>query len=204
MKKNSVIILLFLLVGKGTLQAQSNLQPLIERIVLLQVYMGYVKKGYEIARGGWQTVKDITNGEFNLHNSFFQSLKTVSPEVRNYVKVGEIITMQLNMVDIYKKAYRYAAKCDQFTAEELLYLFGIYQRLMEETAKDIDLLALIVTNSKTEMKDDERIDWIDKLYDAVKDKSLFLASLNMDIRTLADSRAQEKSETNRVKKFIQQ
>jgi hypothetical protein len=40
-----------------------NLQPLIESIVLLELYLGYVKKGYDIASKGLHTIKDIKNGE---------------------------------------------------------------------------------------------------------------------------------------------
>jgi hypothetical protein len=38
----------------------------------LQGYIGFAKKGYDIATNGIHTVRDIKNGEFGLHSALSQ------------------------------------------------------------------------------------------------------------------------------------
>ena len=51
-------------------QTQTQKHYLVEQIAALQVYLGYVKKGYDIASKGIHTISDIKNGEFNLYGTF--------------------------------------------------------------------------------------------------------------------------------------
>ena len=56
----------------------------------------------EIARDGLTTIHEIKNGEFNLHNLFFSSLKTVNPEVAKYSRIAVIIADQVSIIGEFK------------------------------------------------------------------------------------------------------
>src|SRR5687767_6220341 len=77
-------------------QADTQKKYLLEQIAALKVYSGYLKQGYNIASTGLKTVKDITGGEFNLHSSFINSLKTVNPAIKKDLRIAEIISLQLS------------------------------------------------------------------------------------------------------------
>jgi hypothetical protein len=91
--KKFVIVLSFVIGAWGSTQAQgvstffsqseTRLKYYAEQIATLQGYIADAEKGYKIVESGLQTVDQIKNGEFNLHNAFYTALKTVSPTVKN-------------------------------------------------------------------------------------------------------------------------
>ncbi|RYD59158.1 MAG: hypothetical protein EOP56_02705 [Sphingobacteriales bacterium] len=56
---------------------------MLQQIALYQVYLGYVKKGYDISQKGLGLWGDIRKGDLNLHTDYFKSLDSVNPSVRN-------------------------------------------------------------------------------------------------------------------------
>ena len=57
-------------------QKETQKKYLLEQIAALNVYLGYVKEGYSIARDGLRIINDIKQGDFKLHDDKFQSLQT--------------------------------------------------------------------------------------------------------------------------------
>ncbi len=49
-------------------QKKTQKKYLAKQIVLLRLYLGYLKKGYEIADKGLTTIHNIKNGDFNPKN----------------------------------------------------------------------------------------------------------------------------------------
>lgn len=210
-------ILLFLLLfasAAGTLQAQTfaewfqqkktQKKYLLQQIAALQVYIGYAQKGYNIAKDGLNTIGDFTRGEFNLHTDYFNSLKSVNPEVKRYAKIADIIALQIKIVQNYNRTYRQLNSSDAFSGDELAYISRVFGRLLDDCDKTLDELITITTDSKLEMKDDERIKRIDKLYLDMQDKFTFSQSFSNDAKSLAASRIKDKTDvqTSRVLRGI--
>jgi hypothetical protein len=201
--KALLITMMMLVVSTTSLSAQNKFKPLIERIALLQVYLEYLQKGYSIAKNGWEAVRKITKGEFDLHGDYFNSLEAVNPEIKKYARIGSIISIQLRMIKAYKEAYRYAKDCEQFTPDEVDYLSRVFENLLTEAAKDIELLTVVITSNKVKMEDKERVIWIDKIHDYMKDKEKFLYSFNAEMYGLARSRSGEKRDVKMLQKIYQ-
>lgn len=208
--KKIVLALLVCVSAAGNLKAQTfaewfqqkktQKKYLVQQIAALQVYIGYAKKGYKIAKEGLNTIGGFTRGEFNLHTDYFNSLKSVNPEVRRYVKVAEIIALQVKIIQNYNRTYRQLNSSDAFSGDELAYIGRVYSRLLDDCDKTLDELITITTDGKLEMKDDERIERIDKLYLDMQDKFTFSQSFSNDAKSLAASRLKDKSDvqTSRV------
>ncbi len=181
-------------------QKQTQKKYLLQQIAALQVYIGYAKKGYKIAKEGLTTIGGFTRGEFNLHTDYFNSLKSVNPEIRRYAKVADIITLQIKIVQNYNRTSRQIKSSDAFSNDEQAYVSRVFGRLLDDCDKTLDELITITTNSKLEMKDNERIDRIDKLYLDMQDKFTFSQSFSNDAKSLAASRLKEKTDvqTSRV------
>lgn len=209
MKRMSLLLLLFVLV-ENNLQAQTfaewfqqketQKKYLLQQIAALQVYIGYAKKGYKIAKEGLNTISGFTKGEFNLHTDYLNSLKTVNPEIKRYAKVADIIALQIKIIQNYNRTHRRLNSSDVFSDDELAYIDRVFSRLLDDCAKTIDELITITTDGKLEMKDDERMKRIDRLYLAMQDKYTFSQSFSNDAKSLAASRIKEKADiqTSRV------
>ncbi|MEJ7737007.1 MAG: hypothetical protein WKF97_06235 [Chitinophagaceae bacterium] len=185
----SIIILAFIILISLVVKAQKK--ALIQQIVALQVHIGYLQKGYSIAKKGLNLISDIKNGELNLHTDYFNSLKTVNPRIRNYSKVGDCIIIQVKILNEYKKAYGQLQESKAFNTDELSYMSKVFKRLLDDCTGPIDELIAITTSNKLEMKDDERLKRIDALYSDIQAKYSFVKSYANEVKILAVLRLRE-------------
>lgn len=175
-------------------QSSTQKKYLLQQIAALQVYIGYVQKGYSIAKQGLNTISDIKNGEFNLHKDYFNSLKSVNPTIKNYSKVADIIALQVNIIKVYKEAAKQVKQSRSFNAKEINYINGVFERLLDDCTKTIDALTTVTISGELEMKDDERLKRIDDLYTDMQEKYTFVKSFSNEAKMLAASRIREQIE----------
>ena len=180
-------------------QKATQKKYLLQQIAALQVYIGYAKKGYSIVTGGINTIRNIKNGDLNLHRDFFNSLKNVNPAIRRYAKVADIIAYQVKIIKQTKGTLQQIRETKQFTETELDYCKQVFDNLLDECMNRVEELILVTTSGKLEMKDDERLKRIDRLYADVQDKYSFTCSFGEDMGILAVQRLGEQMEINRSK-----
>ncbi|MDR6845571.1 hypothetical protein [Flavobacterium granuli] len=188
-----IIVLLFIAnLLTGELQAQGKQQKmLLLQIAALKVYIEYGQRGYAVVKKGLNFIGDVKKGEVNLHADYFTSLKKVNPEIKNYVRVGEIIALQIKIFKTYKKTLKELQNDDLFHGDELDYIERSFDRLLENCNTTLNELLEVTTDAKLEMKDDQRLEHIDTLYKTMMDDYSFCQSFCKDVRILSLSRTKE-------------
>ena len=101
----------------------------------------------------------------------------------------------------YKNAYRRFRQDGNFRPEEIKYLGSVYANLFNQSLKNLDALATILTNGDLRMSDDERLQAIDTIFGSMQDKLLFLRHFNNNTTILAIQRAREKKDAGTVQKI---
>ncbi|MET4141676.1 hypothetical protein [Pedobacter sp. UYP1] len=177
-------------------QKKTQKRYLLEQIAALQVYIGYAKKGYDIASSGLQTVRDITGGEFNLHSAFINSLKLVSPAVRKNYKVVEIIDYQIRI----SKAFASVKYNELLSIPNQSYVSDVQAQVILDCGNDLEELLLIITSGKIKMRDEERLKRLDKLYDSMIDKYAFTMDFVGQIGTLIRQSEQQQLWINQLRR----
>lgn len=177
-------------------QKKKQKEYLLKQIAGLQVYIGFAKKGYNIATSGIHTVRDIKNGEFGLHSAFFSSLKAVSPFIRNNSKVAEIIEMQLAI----SKSFNGIKSNDLLSDGDREYIGSVRAKVLDECLTDLEELLLVITSGKVEMTDDERIERLDQVYAGMKDKSAFTQSFTGEVSLFIGQKESEQLSINQIRK----
>lgn len=175
-------------------QKKTQKKYLVQQIAALQVYIGYAKKGYKIAQEGLTTIGGFTRGELDLHTDFFNALSTVHPEIRQSPMATAIVSLQRQIVREYNKTYPALRKSKAFTDDEMDYMEGVYKRLLEDCDRNLDELKDLVTDDKLQMKDDERLGRIERLYLDMQDKYTFEKSFGNEAIVLAAARKQEQKD----------
>lgn len=175
----------------------------IEKLTQFKKILSDMKKGYEILSGGYKAVKDLSQGNFSLHKTFLDALMQVSPVVKNYKRVGDIVNCQLLLMKESKIALNRFVKNNSFTAQEINYFEKTYSNLTKESLRNLDELTTIVTADKLRMSDDERLEAIDKIYLDMQEKVLFLRNFNSSSNVLALQRAKEKSDVSALRDSYQ-
>ena len=98
MKKIALLIAVVLISSQAFSQAQEAQQLLLnwEKLTQLKKILNDMYAGYKIVYKGYTTIKDISEGNFNLHKDFLDGLLQVSPTVRKYKRVSDIIKSSKN------------------------------------------------------------------------------------------------------------
>ncbi len=182
-----------------TQQKKIQKKYLLQQIAALQIYIGYVKKGYDVANKGLTTIRNIKDGDLNMHREFLGSFSQVNPKIKKYVRVADIIAYQVRIMKETSKTLKGIREAGQFTTEEIDYCKIVFDNLLDECLKNIDELFLIITSGELEMKDDERIKRIDLLHADMQSKYAFSSSFSEDMGLLSVQRLGEQIEINRSK-----
>ncbi|OXA78691.1 hypothetical protein SAMN05444397_109131 [Flavobacterium aquidurense] len=196
MKKLVILILIvFLVFVPKKANAQSaEIQQLIlniEKLSQFKKILSDMKKGYELLSRGYKAVKDMSEGNFNLHKTFLDALMQVSPVVKNYKRVVDIVNFQMLLVRESKNGLNRFVKSDSFSSQEIKYFEKVYGNLLSQSLRNLDELTMVITADKLRMSDDERLQAIDEIYLQMQDKLLFLRDFNKSSSILVLQRAKE-------------
>ncbi len=172
-----------------------NLEKLNQfREVLQKMY-----EGYRVLVTGYNKVKQVTSGNFQLHDVFLDALFMISPEVKKYRRIADIIEYQVRIAQEYKSAYKRFVNSDVFSPGELEYIMDVYEKLVEGNLQSLDELLLIVTARKLRMNDEQRLAAIDRVFEDVQNKYQFLRQFNTQQSAVGIAKIKEKSELQTLK-----
>jgi hypothetical protein len=206
--KTAMIAALYFTLSLSTrVQAQSQeaVQLILnyEKLQQLEEILDNMYKGYKILTKGYNTIRDIAEGNFNLHQVFLDGLFAVSPAVRNYKRIPNIIQYQQHLVKEYKRAFNRFKNDPNLTLSEIRYLENVYSSLFKQSLRNLDELLMIVTAAKLRMNDDERLQAIDRIYLDMENKLVFLKVFNSSTQMLAMQRAKESHDVETLQKLYE-
>ncbi|MDB5014296.1 MAG: hypothetical protein JWQ25_2498 [Daejeonella sp.] len=189
-------VLIFLLLLSGSVKAQTwdeffkqkktQRKYLIQQLAALKMYAGYLKKGYDMTNNGINTIKGFTKGEFDLHEDYFNSFKSINPAIVSKKRIMEIIAFQLAIQRNFV-----SAKHAEFQQEsDGLYIVEVKRHVLAECDTDMDALLKIISSERFELKDDERLKRLEQIHQRMKDKCQFSLSFLNQVKMLAVERVQ--------------
>ena len=198
------IMITLLMIPVKSMGQSAEIQQLIlniEKLSQFKKILSDMKKGYELLSGGYKTVKDMTEGNFSLHKTFLDALMQVSPAVKNYKRVAEIVEYQISIVKESRNGLNRFIKSGNFSGQEINYFEKVYGNLLNQSLRNLDELTMVITADKLRMSDDERLKAVDDIYEQMQDKLLFLRNFNTTSNVLALQRSKEKNDVYVSKSF---
>ncbi|MET3606906.1 hypothetical protein ABIC74_000748 [Mucilaginibacter rubeus] len=171
----------------------------IEKLTQFKAILSDMQTGYTILTQGYGAVKDISEGNFNLHSAFLNGLMAVSPGIRKYGRISDIIANQARIVSEYKKSWKQANAGGRFNAHELAYVNSVYQHLLNESVANLGDLTNIITANNLRMSDGERLTAIDNIYADTQRKLVFLRHFNNQVAILSVQRQKAANEIQTFK-----
>jgi hypothetical protein len=198
-----ILLSLFLLSSKSFSQTQAIQQLLldVEKLTQLKSILTELKEGYQIVSNGYTNIKNISEGNFNLHDIFLESLLEVSPAVKNYGRIKDIIDAQLTLVKEYKNALKQFKESGEFSIDDINYLEKVYANLFNHSLDNLQTMIMVITAGKLRMSDDERINSIDAAWKEVSQELTFLRHFNNEARILCLQRAKDKNDFSTMKQL---
>ena len=204
---NKYVLMLFIMCISVNVNAQSQeaVQLLLnyEKLQQLEDILDNMYKGYKILTTGYGRIKDISEGNYNLHQIFLDGLFAVNPSVARYKRIPDIIRYQSMLIDEYKRAFNRFKSDTNLNPQEVKYLERVYSYLVKQSLRNLEELTMIVTAKKLRMSDDERIQGIDRIYVDMESKLSFLRYFNSSTQVLIAQRARDKREVKSIQKLFE-
>ena len=203
MRQISFIAIMLCVLIRASAQTTEAAQLILnyEKLKQLEEILDNMYKGYKILTKGYNRVKDIAEGNFNLHQVFLDGLFAVNPSVAKYQRIPDIIRYQSMLIKEYKRAFNRFKSDPNLTPDEIKYLERVYSYLVKQSLRNLEELTMIITANKLRMSDDERIQSIDRIYFDIENKLSFLRYFNNSTQVLVVQRAKESSEVGAMKKL---
>ena len=204
MKKILIILAILISAKPAFCQAQEAKKLLldVEKLAQFKQILSDLKKGYEILSTGYENIKNISKGNFNLHQTFLDGLLQVSPVVQKYERITDIINYQVRIIKVGKSAYSQFKGDKNFTVNEIDYMGKVYSHLFNESVKNVSDLITVVTAGKLRMSDDERLKAIDHIWNEVQDQYAFLRDFNSSTSMLSQARQKEQEDVDVTRKLM--
>lgn len=202
--KKLLIILSFSCISHASFSQEQEIQQLLlnwEKLTQFKKILQNMYDGWKVIDKGYTMIKDISSGNFSLHKTFLDALMEVSPAVKKYKRVTDIINYQALIVKRYKEAFNRFKEDKVFTAKEIDYISKVYSNLFKESVKSLDELFMVITAGELRMTDDERLQAIDRIHARIEDQFAFLTNFNNSTSYLALQRKSEQTEINMSKKI---
>lgn len=204
--RRSMVLAVMLTVAVPLCSRAQSVADCIEQLVLdyqklasLKNVLSQMYNGYTILTKGYGAVKSVAQGNFSLHEAFLDGLFIVSPAVRRYPRVTDIINDQAALVGEYKQAYGGFRSDRHFSPDELAYMMTLYDNLVRASLKNIDELSMVVTDNKLRMSDAERLTAIDRLYLDSHNQLSYLRKFNDQATRISGQRAKAEADQQDVK-----
>lgn len=144
-------------------------------------------------------ITDWVRKQRDLYKQYYEELRKVRSVITYYFRVKQIADKQVLIVEQYQKAWSLFSNDKHFTATELLYMQQVYAGILAESAKNVDLLTLVVKSFALQMTDVARLEIIDQAARQVDKVFDELESFNHENRLLSLSRAHSEQDAKWVK-----
>jgi len=207
MKKVWIGLIFMLLASGTTIKARAQAQELeelvldIQKLATLKSILNEMYEGYKILTTGYNAVKDISQGNFSLHKLFLDRLLSVSPLVKQYSRVIDIIKTQQTIVTEYKTALAHFNGLHLFSSADMNYLQNVYNNVFNRSLQNLDELLMVITDNQIRANDAERLAAIDRIYTGMEDKLEFLRHFNNNAGLLATQRQKALEENQTLQRL---
>ena len=169
-----------------------------QKLASLKSILSQMYSGYRVLSKGYDAVEDVSQGDFSLQKTFLDGLLLVSPAVRKYPRVADIISDQAALLSEYKSAAGRFRQGGRFNPGELGYMMAVYNNLVSAGLKNLDALAMVMTDSRLRMSDAERLSAIDRIYAGSRIELSYLRKFNSEAERIALQRGRSAADQQSI------
>lgn len=186
---------------------ESEIQQLllnVQKLEQLKDLLQDMKEKYQILNQGYRQVIGLTEGNFRLHEGFLNRLVQVNPKVKSYHRVGEIIQLQVQMIQAITASKREFRFNGLLAEGELDQILRVYSSFSSSSMKNLEELVLLLTDGELQMDDRERLQGIDRVYESMQSLVAGLGRYHVSLRGLTELRKMNEWDAKTLKNVLEQ
>jgi len=203
MKRIFVIITMLLFQFSAFAQTQEleQLKINLEKLLQLKLMLAQAKQGYQTLTSGYNAVRDVAKGNFDLHKKQMNLLLVVSEKVRASPAIQKSLTNYDNMEREVQGWMQLAKSLGLFTAKELDEMNREFLLMIKQGKEDKQTLSWVLSNGTLRMSDAERLSLIEMIS---SNSEQYLASVRNKVNgqtAIAVARAQVKNDKDAIRRL---
>jgi len=187
--------------AEWTEQKRTQLKYLANAIVANKVYIDYAKEGYAIVSAGLATIQSIKEGDFRLHQLFFDELQRVNPVIKGWEITVKLPLLFADITKMITTIDRFVREDEMLNAEERRYALQFCKGMNKRCAEAIERLTALLSDGALSMSDDERMKGIQLINDDAKKWWIVVNDFAGELKALAIQRRIGMNEIDYSKKL---
>lgn len=144
-------------------------------------------------------ITDWVEKQRKLYKDYFEELQKVKSIIAYYQRIKDLTQKNILLVESYKKAFTLFKKDKHFTAAEIAYMEKVYAGIMEQSAKNLDQIFIVINSFSTQMSDAKRLEIIDGAAEQVDKNYADLVQFNTQNKLLSLHRAKDQQDVDVVR-----
>lgn len=175
----------------------------VQRMQTSTVFLQEAQKTLEnaISELDLSEIQGWVQAQKDLYGEYFQELWKVKTVLSYYHKVEEILQRQEQILASYKQSYGLFRQDRHFTAAELEHMGAVYAGILDESAKNLEQLTLVLHSFNTQMSDAARMGIINKVQGNMDRDFNDLSRFNNQNALLSIQRASDSNEIDLIRKL---
>ena len=142
-----------------------------------------------------------TEQQKQLYSSYYTELWKIKSAIANYQRIKDITLKQAALVSEYKQAWNLFRQDSHFNPQELSYMQQVYSEILDASVKNLDEIMLVVSPTKTQMTDEQRLELINHVSDHLDENYNDLHQFNNQGIQLSLQRSKDLNDTQSIKKL---
>ncbi|GAB2977345.1 hypothetical protein GCM10027049_10510 [Mucilaginibacter puniceus] len=142
-----------------------------------------------------------TDQQKQLYSNYYTELGKIKSAIAKYQRIKDITMKQAALVGEYKKAWSLFRQDSHFNPQELSYMQQVYSGILDASIKNLDEIMLVVSPTKTQMTDEQRLELINHASDHLDENYNDLHQFNNQGIQLSLQRSKDLNDTKSIKKL---
>ncbi|RWY51244.1 conjugal transfer protein TraI [Mucilaginibacter gilvus] len=142
-----------------------------------------------------------TEQQKQLYSNYYSELGKIKSVIANYQRIKDITLKQAALVSEYKQAWSLFRQDSHFNPQELSYMQQVYSGILDASVKNLDEIILVVSPTKTQMTDEQRLELINKASDHLDENYNDLHKFNSQGIQLSLQRSKDLNDIQSIKKL---
>jgi hypothetical protein len=146
-------------------------------------------------------IAEWTEKHRKLYQEYYEELWEVRNAIATIQRIKHIMERQVQLVDEYTRTWEVIKKDRHFSKSEIEYMYDVYTGILNESARNLDQLLLVINSFQTQMTDAKRLEIIEKAGNEIERNLHDLKQFNTENIRLSISRAKDEHEIESIKRL---
>lgn len=182
-------------------QELEQLKINLEKLLQLKLMLAQAKQGYQTLTNGYNAVRDVSKGNFDLHKKQLDLLMVVSNQVRSSPSIQKSLTNYGSMEKEVRDWMQVARSLGVFTSKELDEMNKDLLMMIVKSKDDRQTLSLVLSDGTLRMSDAERLSLMEMIS---SNSDQYLASVRQKVKAqtgIAVARVQTKKDRDAIRRL---